>query len=112
MFGLALGMGFSVVLIGIPSLIVVVLVSRRVATFEQILANELLGLDLRHRTIQSPIEGEQFRQTLERYLGAGSTWKEHVLLYLKVWFGLFSFATLVVGVTVPTRSWAYFSRNH
>lgn len=99
-FGLALGLGLAVVFVGIPILIAVVLGSRPVSTFERILANELLAVEISPPNDAPPVEGEQFWQTLKRYLGAGSTWKGLVFLYLKFWIGLFSFVILVVGATV------------
>ena len=101
-FGLALGLGLAVVLVGIPILIAVILGTRPVAAFERLLANELLAVDISPPNDALPVEGERFWQTVKRYLGAPSTWKGLVFLYLKFWLGVFSFIILVVGVTVTT----------
>ena len=100
-FGLALGMGLSVVLVGIPILIAVIIATRPVAAFERLLANRLLAVTISTPTDVRKTETPGLWPALRGYLGAASTWKGLVFLYLKFWVGVFSFVLVVVGIVVP-----------
>ncbi len=100
-FGLALGMGLAVVVIGIPILIAVVLASRPVAAFERLLANRLLTVEIPPPADVRTVETDEVWATLRGYLGAASTWRGLAFLYLKFWVGVFSFVLVVVGIVVP-----------
>lgn len=99
--GLALGIGLSVVVVGIPILIAVIVATRPVAAFERLLANRLLAVTISAPTDVRKTEAPGLWPTLRGYLGAASTWKGVVFLYLKFWVGVFSFVLVVVGIVVP-----------
>lgn len=98
--GLALGIGLVITLLGIPLLIAVVVGSRRLASFERGLANELLGL-----TIQAPddvdtgAEDDIWSRARARLL-ARSTWMGLCYLFVKLPIGIASFALVVTALTI------------
>ena len=99
--GFALGISLAIVIVGIPILIAVVLVSRLFASFERHLANQLLEVEIVTPTDVRLPETRELWPTLRSYLGAVSTWKGIVYLYVKFWVGVASFVLVVVGIVVP-----------
>ncbi|QZP39614.1 sensor domain-containing protein [Halobaculum magnesiiphilum] len=98
--GLALGIGLVITLLGIPLLIAVVVGSRRLASFERGLANDLLGL-----TIQPPDDvdtgaEEDIWPRARTCLLARSTWMGLCYLFVKLPIGIASFALVVTGLTL------------
>ncbi len=92
--------GLAVVLIGIPVLLAVILGSRPLAEFERSLANGLLTVTIpRPNDVVAPQRGGVW-PVLRSYLGASSTWKGLVFLYLKFWVGVLSFVLVVTTATV------------
>jgi hypothetical protein len=97
--GAVLGLGLTVILVGIPLLIGVILGSRYLSAFERELTNKLLKLD-----IQSPEDATTDETTLwpqvRARLVARSTWKGIVHLLLKLPFGILVFGLLAVSLSV------------
>lgn len=97
--GVALGVGLTVVLVGIPLLIGVVLGTRYLCAFERELANELLMLD-----ISSPEDAVTDETALwpriRAQLVARSTWRGIVHLALKLPLGIATFGLLVTSLSL------------
>jgi len=92
-FGFTLGVGLSVVGIGLALLLVTLAGTRYVAGFERRVANRLLGVD-----IAAPDDLEREKEGIvglvKAYLGASSTWRGLAFVFLKFWTGLLSFVLL------------------
>jgi hypothetical protein len=92
--GFALGLGLSVLLIGLGVLFVTVVGVRGIASFERGLANRLLRTE-----IPAPDDvkrdGDGPLAYARAYLRAGSTWRGLGFVFLKFWIGILSFVLLV-----------------
>lgn len=92
--GFTLGIGLSVILVGLGVLLGTVIGLRYIAAFERKLANALLGT-----TIPEPNDVESDRDgiiaAIKAYLGARSTWTGLAFVALKFWFGILAFVLLV-----------------
>lgn len=92
--GFALGLGLSVLIVGLGILLVTVIGLRYIASFERGLTNALLGTD-----IAAPDDvqksGEGIVGTVKAYVQAASTWRGLGFVALKFWIGMLSFILLV-----------------
>lgn len=91
--GFSLGLGLSVLLVGLGILLGSVIGLRFIASFERVLANALLGTD-----ISSPNDvedGDGLIETATAYIRAPSTWRGLGFVFLKFWLGVLSFVLLV-----------------
>jgi hypothetical protein len=99
--GFALGLGLSVLVVGLGILLVTVIGLRYVASFERWLANALLGTEI---GAPNDVEkdGDGIVETAKAYLRASSTWRGLGFIFLKFWLGVLSFVLLVtfLGVAV------------
>lgn len=92
--GFALGVGLSVLLVGLGILFVTVVGVRHVASLERALANALLGTDIADPDdVHS--DGEGLVATAMAYIRAPSTWRGLGFVFLKFWIGILSFVLLV-----------------
>jgi len=98
--GLVLGIGLLVTLLGIPLLIAVVIGSRRLATVERVLANELLGLSIEGPDDWDTGAGEGIWPRAKACLLARSTWIGLLYLFVKLPIGIVSFTLVVTALTV------------
>jgi len=92
--GLALGVGLSVLLVGLGILFGTLLLARLLATVERHLADRLLGTDL-VATASSPDTSGAPAETAVAYLRAASTWTDLGFLLVKFWVGVAAFTLLV-----------------
>lgn len=94
MVGFTLGIGLSVLAVGLAILVGVVVGVRFIASFERRLANALLGT-----AIATPddvqADGEGMLGTVKAYLTAASTWRGLGFVVLKFPIGILSFVLLV-----------------
>ncbi|WP_436345700.1 sensor domain-containing protein [Natronorubrum sp. FCH18a] len=92
--GFSLGIGLSVVLVGIPLLAAVFLVSLALAGFERWLTAALLAVDIEPRT--SPDGDDHWEQT-RSLLTRRETWTSLLYLPIKIVLGVVSFVLVVTG---------------
>lgn len=94
MLGFTLGVGLSILVVGLGILLGTVLGLRYIASFERWLANTLLGT-----AIAEPDDvegaGDGVVDTVTAYLRASSTWRGLGFVVLKFWIGILSFVLLV-----------------
>lgn len=94
MVGFSLGIGLSILVVGLGILLGTVIGLRYIASFERWLANALLGT-----AIPTPDDVETAGVggvgTAKAYLEASSTWRGLGFVVLKFWIGLLSFVLLV-----------------
>ncbi|MXR51569.1 histidine kinase [Halovenus sp. WSH3] len=92
--GVALGLGLSVLVVGIGILFGTLLAVQAIAGFERRLANSLLGTD-----IAAPDDidrgGSGAVGTAMAYVRAASTWRSLGFVLLKFWLGIGAFVLLV-----------------
>ena len=96
---LSVGISLTIVMVGIPLLVLSVVLWRLMARLERVQARVLLGA-----TVPSgpPIwRGEEgFWQNIKSLVGSGATWLEFVFLVLKFPVGIVSFVLWVTGLSV------------
>jgi hypothetical protein len=99
--GLSLGIGLSVLFVGLFILFATVSGLRVVAAFERTLANSLLDVDIASPDDVRP-QGDGLVATGKAYLRAPSTWRGLGFVFLKFWVGILSFVLLVssLGIAV------------
>ncbi|QCC47881.1 sensor domain-containing protein [Halobellus limi] len=97
--GTVLGLGLTVVLVGVPLLIGVILGSRYLSAFERELTNALLNLDIRPPEDAITDETTLWPQIRVRVV-ARSTWKGIVYLVLKLPLGILVFSLLIASLSV------------
>jgi hypothetical protein len=94
MVGVTVGLGLSILVIGLGILLATVIGLRYIASFERSLANTLLGTN-----ISKPDDVEKAREgivgTAKAYLQASSTWRGLGFIALKFPIGVLSFVLLV-----------------
>lgn len=92
--GFVLGVGLSVLGVGLGILLGTLIGARFIASFERRLANTLLGT-----TIPTPDDidptADGLPETATAYLRAPSTWRGLGFVFLKFWIGILSFVLLV-----------------
>ncbi|MFD1588448.1 sensor domain-containing protein [Halorientalis brevis] len=92
--GFALGLGLSVLLVGLGILLATGIGLRVIASFERRLANTLLGTE-----ITAPTDVEQTTdgliETVTAYFEASSTWRGLGFVLLKFWLGILSLILLI-----------------
>jgi hypothetical protein len=95
--GFTLGLVLSVVVVGLGLLLVTIVATRYIASFERSLSNRLLGTD-----IDPPDDVERESDGIvalaKAYLGASSTWRGLGFVVLKFWIGILSFILFFVFV--------------
>lgn len=92
--GFALGIGLSVLVVGLGILLVTVVGLRFIASFERRLANALLGTAIpRPEDVEEA--GGSIVDTAKAYIQAPSTWKGLGFVVLKFPIGILSFVLLV-----------------
>lgn len=99
--GLSLGIGLSVLFVGLFILFATVSGLRVVAAFERTLANALLDVDIASPDDVRPRD-DSLVETGKAYLRAPSTWRGLGFVFLKFWVGILSFVLLVssLGIAV------------
>jgi hypothetical protein len=93
-FGFAMGLALSVLVVGLGILVVTVIGLRYIASFERSLANRLLDTDI-GRPDDVEKSGDGIVATAKAYLRASSTWRGLGFVFLKFWLGILSFILLV-----------------
>lgn len=94
MVGFALGVGLSVLVVGLGILLGTVIGLRYIASVERRLANALLGTAI--ATLDDvETAGKGVVGTAKAYLKASSTWRGLGFVVLKFWLGTLSFVLLV-----------------
>lgn len=99
--GFALGLGLSVLVVGLGILLGTAILLRFIADFERRLANALLGTEIRQPDdVEATDRG--IVGTARAYLQASSTWRGLGFVVLKFLIGILSFVLLLtfVGVAV------------
>jgi len=94
MVGFTLGLGLSVLVVGLGILLATVIGLRYLASFERGLANTLLGTNI-HKPDDVEKASEGIVGTAKAYLQASSTWRGLGFVALKFPIGLLSFVLLV-----------------
>ncbi|QSG06859.1 sensor domain-containing protein [Halapricum desulfuricans] len=94
LFGLTLGIGLSILVVGLGVLLGTVIGSRYIAAFERRLANRLLETAIAEPDDVEP-DGDGVVAVVQAYLGAASTWKGLAFAMLKFWLGVLAFVLLV-----------------
>lgn len=93
--GFSLGLGLSVLLVGVGIFVGTIIGVRAIAAFERELANTLLGTD-----IAAPNDlrrqGPGAVEAAKAYTFASSTWRSLGFILLKFWLGVASFVLLIV----------------
>jgi hypothetical protein len=99
--GFALGVGLSMVVIGLGILLVMLVGVRALGAFERKLANRLLGTEI-HPPEDIEPEENGLVAIGKAYVTASSTWRQFAFLFLKFFMGVLSFLllTMFVGVAV------------
>ncbi|MFC7057949.1 sensor domain-containing protein [Halovenus salina] len=92
--GFSLGLGLSVLLVGLVILLATVIGLRAIAAFERRLANSLLDVDIADPD-DVDVRGDSIVETGKAYLRAASTWRGLGFVFLKFWVGILSFVLLV-----------------
>jgi len=92
--GFTLGLGLSILLVGLGILLATVVGLRYIAAFERGLANRLLGTTIDDPDDLEP-EGEGIVATVKAYLRASSTWQGLGFVLVKFWLGILAFVLLV-----------------
>ena len=85
-FSLFLGIGLSVLLVGLLILVVCIFLIRLFTGFERWLSNTLLAVDL--EAPEESFEGDGALALVRGYVDAPSTWKGLGFLTLKFWLGI------------------------
>ena len=92
--GFAMGVGLSVLVVGLGILVATVVGLRMIAVFERRLANTLLGTE-----IAAPDDVEQGDDgvvgMITAYVSAPSTWRGLGFVLLKFWLGILSLVLLI-----------------
>lgn len=94
--GISVGLGLSVLGIGLAVLFVTLLGVRVLGSFERSLANRLLGTRLAEYSDVERADGAV--ATARSYLTASSTWRLLGFVFLKFWLGVLSFVLLAVSL--------------
>lgn len=97
--GFALGVGLSMVVIGLGILLVMLVGVRALGAFERKLANGLLGTEIRPPADIEP-EEDGLVAIGKAYVSASSTWRQFGFLFLKFFTGILSFVLLTVFIGV------------
>lgn len=95
------GLALSVLVVGVGILLVTLLGTRYIASFERTLANRLLGTDIEAPADVEP-DGDGIVAGTKAYLGASSTWSGLGFVALKFWVGCLSFvlSAVFIGLAV------------
>ncbi len=96
---LSVGISLTIVMIGIPLLVLTVLLWRLLARFERLQARGLLGA----RVPSGPAlwrGDEGLWQNVKTLVGGGTTWMDFVFLVLKFPVGIVSFVLCVTGLSI------------
>jgi hypothetical protein len=91
--GFSLGLGLSILVVGLGILVGTAIGLRLIAKFERTLANTLLDTDISDPDDVEDADG--IVGTCQAYLKASSTWRGLGFIFLKFWFGILSFVLLV-----------------
>ncbi len=92
--GLSLSVGLLIVWVGIPPLLGLLAASIGLASFERLLARQLLGVEIRGARNGSPVTGGFWRR-VGAFLSRPDAWLALVYLLLKFVLGIVSFTLLV-----------------
>jgi len=97
--GLSVGIGLIIVLVGVPILLLVAAAWWCLAAFERVLARRLLGADV--AAAPRPWErADDIWGRIKAHVGAATTWKDLLYLFLKFPMGLISFVLCVTGLAL------------
>jgi len=94
MIGFTVGLGLSVIVVGLGILLATVIGLRFIASFERSLANTLLGTSIPKPADVTKTSGGVVG-TAKAYIQASSTWRGLGFVALKFWIGVLSFVLLV-----------------
>lgn len=97
--GLTLGVGFSVIWIGIPQLVAMLALCDGFAAFEREMVSGMLGGSIATPRREPP-EKQGIWPQLQSYLTTPSTWNSLLFLMLKLPLGIISFVTTVSFLVV------------
>src|SRR5258708_1100307 len=97
--GLSTGVGLSIVIVGLPILVLTLLIWLLFGRIERELAIHLLGAQVRPMSVPDSVRRTPW-QSLLKTLGDPVTWKSLVYLLLEFPFGIFSFTLAIVLITV------------
>jgi hypothetical protein len=95
--GLSVGISLTIVVVGIPILLGLILLWRQIANLERLQARALLGLDIRSSRL--PWDGRQgFWAKIGALLSDRTTWLDLIFLIVKFPLGVISFVLVVTGL--------------
>jgi signal transduction histidine kinase len=97
--GLSTGVGLSIVIVGLPILVLTLLIWLLFGRIERELAIHLLGAQVRPMSVPDSVRRTPWQRLLKT-LGDPVTWKSLVYLLLEFPFGIFSFTLAIVLITV------------
>jgi two-component system phosphate regulon sensor histidine kinase PhoR len=97
--GLSVGLGLAIVIVGFLVLILTLLAWLLFARIERELAIHLLGAHVRPMFVPDPTPLSMWQRLL-RTLGDPVTWKSLTYLLIELPFGIFSFAVVVILVSI------------
>ncbi|ADE36347.1 sensor domain-containing protein [Methanohalophilus mahii] len=97
--GLLVGLSFSIIIIGLPVLLLVLVAWWELVNFERELATRLLGVDI------SPLSYEEkppvnFWSNIKNRLADPAAWKGMMFLFIKFPFGIFTLIILAICFTL------------
>jgi hypothetical protein len=96
--GMSLGLGLSIIWVGIPILMIMLMAVQALGRFERELANKVLNVE-----IVPPVypEGRSgFIGQFKTYGSSATTWQAFIYLLLKFPFGLLSFCAAIVSIAL------------
>ena len=98
--GLALSVGFSILIIGLPFFLLFLGSVRLLGFVEGRLVEALLGVRMPRRPVH-PGQKQSYFRRITAMLKDGRTWSTILYMLLKLPFGIASYVLVVVGVAVP-----------
>ena len=98
--GLALSVGFSILIVGLPFFLLFLASVRLLGFVEGRLVESLLGVRMPRRPVH-PGESKSYFRRIVDMLKDGRTWSTIFYMLLKLPLGIASFVIAVLGVTVP-----------
>mgnify|MGYP006301800387 CR=1 FL=1 len=97
--GLSLGVGLSVILIGIPLLLIIFVISLKMIEFERLLANKMLRVDI-PPLLSKNVTGHSILGQLKNRLQDPAIWKGLIYLLTKFPLGILAFVITVTLIAL------------
>lgn len=96
--GMSLGLGLSIIWVGIPILMIMLMAVQALGRFERELASKVLNVEIVPAAYPEGRSG--FMGQFKAYASSATTWQAFIYLLLKFPFGLLSFCTAVVSIAL------------